>query len=693
MNSQIYSINKIVLMIAISILIVGGYVLFEDDTIIGYGSKVISPPDSGGFPETVSFSKTFVWFSNATDKIPKEFNPQVTNSKNDTFAKIKAAKNEYENFQIVVSSLSESDEKFSIEITDFIKLDGSASIIEKTPNIEMYEVNYVNVNRWIEWDSDGAPQVEGLNEPDQWMPDPLISKSIEENEFTVKSLENQPVWFTVYVPEDVPAGLYYATILVKFASGKIVPKKMELEVYDFTLPEEFGLRSLIGMYTIGYHFPESVSDESYNLIVEKYFEEFRRKRLNPFMYNPGFIPMKNSVIKHNISDGLLTIDDDTYSNFETFANEYLKNPDEKSFNTFVYRGPQHSLGDMLGDGAGDGSGLGLGVENTTENRLQWITLFSELQNYMQSEGLASKAVYYSVDEIRRKKLLNEDYIEKTTRLNDWINMGAPDLERIASVWLGGWNEKECDYKDTSGKNAIINSLENYIFPYNDHYLLSDGSKQFDTWILNSRGLIPDAISLIEERQELGENFWIYDNDILTSITHNYPPTNWYPLQKKEGIANRILPWILWKIDGKGLSNYAINHYGCVNINDIMYCNNPWKTPTNVAPDGTTIMNGTGFLFYPPCGKELGDDTIKCETETNAEIVPSIRWMLLGEGMEDYEYFKILENKMIGDSSLIGEDAMNNAMSLVSTCYYDFEGNSVKYYNAKDRIANAIEILQ
>jgi hypothetical protein len=69
--------------------------------------------------------------------------------------------------------------------------------------------------------------------------------------------------------------------------------------------------------------------------------------------------------------------------------------------------------------------------------------------------------------------------------------------------------------------------------------------------------------------------------------------------------------------------------------------NPWQAPWHGGNNG----NGDGFLFYPPL-----DETIAYnpnDPQSN-RLVPSIRWELLREGMEDYEYLWLLNG---GDAQI------------------------------------------
>jgi hypothetical protein len=57
---------------------------------------------------------------------------------------------------------------------------------------------------------------------------------------------------------------------------------------------------------------------------------------------------------------------------------------------------------------------------------------------------------------------------------------------------------------------------------------------------------------------------------------------------------------------------------------------PWNSGNN--------GNGDGFLFYPPKDGTIAFDAGNAQSN---RLVPSIRWELMREGMEDYEYLWLL----------------------------------------------------
>lgn len=104
------------------------------------------------------------------------------------------------------------------------------------------------------------------------------------------------------------------------------------------------------------------------------------------------------------------------------------------------------------------------------------------------------------------------------------------------------------------------------------------------------------------RQAKGEQVWWYFlyGDLppyFNPITIDHP-----------GIESRIAFWAAWKYRVRGFAYYSLTGWG----------KDPYGNPR---PEGTN-QNGDGFLLYPP---------------KDGELVTSIRWELLREGAEDFEY--------------------------------------------------------
>ena len=104
------------------------------------------------------------------------------------------------------------------------------------------------------------------------------------------------------------------------------------------------------------------------------------------------------------------------------------------------------------------------------------------------------------------------------------------------------------------------------------------------------------------RQAAGEEVWWY-------FLYGDLPPHFNPITiDHPGIESRIPFWAAWKYRIRGFAYYSVTGWG----------SDPYQDPR---PQGTN-HNGDGFLLYPP---------------KDGRLVSSIRWELLREGAEDYEY--------------------------------------------------------
>jgi len=161
-----------------------------------------------------------------------------------------------------------------------------------------------------------------------------------------------------------------------------------------------------------------------------------------------------------------------------------------------------------------------------------------------------------------------------------------------------------------------------------------------------------------------KEFWIY-------VSGPEPP---YPTLVIDypAIAYRIIPWMCWKY---GIKGYL---YWCINF----WQDNPWKNPMNTKWE----QNGNGFLYYP------GEDG----------PVASIRLKVSRDGLEDYEYFYLLSQKIqaIRDKNLegINQKLINRAQELLNidesiiSSMADYTKDPEVIYNRRGEIAELIEEL-
>ena len=138
---------------------------------------------------------------------------------------------------------------------------------------------------------------------------------------------------------------------------------------------------------------------------------------------------------------------------------------------------------------------------------------------------------------------------------------------------------------------------------------------------------------------------------------------------------RLVGWFTWRYQFEGYLIWSINYWAS---------GNPWEE---------SRLDGDGYLIYPnPAGK--------------GKPCSSIRWELLREGIEDYDYFVLLKKRadaIIGNASSSPEQTAKakEALKLLKemeelipndTSALKYNQNPVAYADLRERMASAIEEL-
>jgi hypothetical protein len=250
-----------------------------------------------------------IWWAEGTykvfreTKVPERTSPAVT---------ISAARNEYEPFQIVLRPEEEVPEVNFVDVTDLRSASGDVISAE---NVEVNLVEYVK----IEKPTDRLGHV-GM------YPDPL--PPFKPN-LVLKAGQNQPIWFTVYVPAQTPAGLYRGGIRLTAGGWPLEEIPVTLEVYDFTLPKETRTETAYGVWLdASYHGLQSREDmeKTHDL----YMQNCAKHRISPYD------PMRFHPIQCRIAPGAGAIKERIeldFSEFDRAAERYL---DAFAFTTFNF---------------------------------------------------------------------------------------------------------------------------------------------------------------------------------------------------------------------------------------------------------------------------------------------------------------------------------------------------------------------
>jgi hypothetical protein len=178
--------------------------------------------------------------------------------------------------------------------------------------------------------------------------------------------------------------------------------------------------------------------------------------------------------------------------------------------------------------------------------------------------------------------------------------------------------------------------------------------------------IKDAMR--EEQARGGEMSW------YISCDQAYPQPNYFI--DAPAMDPVMVPWITWRYGMQGILYWDMKHWSEVK--------SPWTDAVTFmsgyfCSDGR-VLNGEGSLIYP------GSETRQYTGQANVDgPVSSIRFELLREGIEDYEYLWLL--KSLGDASF----ADNAAKSMVVNVQA-FSRNLEELFALREKMARRIEHL-
>lgn len=140
--------------------------------------------------------------------------------------------------------------------------------------------------------------------------------------------------------------------------------------------------------------------------------------------------------------------------------------------------------------------------------------------------------------------------------------------------------------------------------------------------------------MLRDRMDQGDRLWFYTVWGRPGIMIEFPATD-----------HRIMFWECWKYGAEGFLYWGTTHWALNVTTDQRWPDIPW-IPWNSQPG----HNGCGYLLYPG---------------PNAEPLGSIRFELVRDGIEDYEYFWTLRDLMAKAGDGLPEDLRERAEALLS----------------------------
>jgi hypothetical protein len=537
--------------------------------------------------------------------------------------KVYAAKNEFEPFQVVVKPASSGN--VTVTIGNF----GSGI------QAEIYQVKYVNV----------ITATDSLGKTGPY-PDPLWPL---ENGASVAltANENTAFWFSVSVPPTTAAGDYTAQVTI---GGVSIP--VTLHVFNFQVPAELHVESKMNYSDnrILTKYGVTGTGANYWFYVDKIKQYFIDHRLTSrsVLWSGGLTTdYAEPYIDYNCTTATFT-DNDGIWGFDKPAERYLSGTGlmngtfTQPFNggvgfpsfqvaTFHDNDPSNDQRPTTFCGLTRTAADWYTNDNpNSAYNLKWWQYITSIRNYLQTRGYLSRAYYYFANEPQDQA----DY-DAVAWYSRYLKAAAPDMKLMVS----------------ENPRPEIFTHTNY---------LTD--RQVDIWVPVLHQY--DPVVSHEREKNHGEVSWLYflygtRPPFFNPITLDHP-----------GIESKFTGWFLWKYRVKGIAYYQLNEWS----------QNPWTAD----PRAGTAQNGDTFMLYPPA--PTGDGTITYGAN-NHRMVPSIRFELMRDSLEDYEYLYLLNGGAQPQVDLT--NAADTQADKIITSTTSYTRDSVFMYNLRRLIGRKL----
>ena len=416
----------------------------------------------------------------------------------------------------------------------------------------------------------------------QW-PDPLLPQSPDG--CAIPGDMNQPFRIRVKPPKGTPKGIYRGTIQVRH-SGDALDVPISVEVFGFELPDAMTCETAFGFSFPGvcrYHGLKT--DAQREELLDKYLSLLSANHISP--YNPApLAPWRVSWkgVKEDPSTAVPVFD---WTKWDAAM--------EKAFNHYHFNSFRMNV-----------TGLGGGTfHSRTEPSIAGIPATNAAYHAMMAKYLGGIEAH-----LREKGWLDKAYIywfdEPSPRDYEFVKTGFATLKRHAPAL----------------RRMLTEQPEQELFGYPN------------IWC----PLTPNLHTASEKAcRDAGDNFWWYvccgpkAPYVTEFIDH-------------PGVEMRLWSWQTWKESVHGLLIWATTYWTSYAAYPD-FPQNPYEDPMSWVSGYSTKRgtksawgNGDGRLVYPPLAAADG----RPKAPVMDAPVPTIRLEMLGDGIEDYEYFSILK---------------------------------------------------
>lgn len=205
----------------------------------------------------------------------------------DGVVRIFGGRNEIVAFQVVVESSDTGIDGLDVRLASLTRRGGGGAIVYAPPGedpshtigrpIQIFTEHYMHVTEpsqalWVY--QPGGPAAPA--DPVGWKPVQLVPENARQGRgglpIDVAAQRNQAMWIEVYIPRGLPAGMYDGTVELR-AGGGLRRVPVELEVFDFELPDEGSLAAMV------YFEPDQVARYQGRELTDRYHRFAHRHRI------------------------------------------------------------------------------------------------------------------------------------------------------------------------------------------------------------------------------------------------------------------------------------------------------------------------------------------------------------------------------------------------------------------------------
>lgn len=604
-----------------------------------------------------SSASMVVWIDHGSTKIRQQGDYTGTGQQTVKNISLRAAKNEFEPFQIFVYANGETLTNVNVTVSD---LTSGANTIPGSEvfgrNIWLYKEGYINITSVSRSDYST-----GL-----W-PDPLFPKyDIYYNEarttfpFSVTSGNVQGVWVDLGTTSSTPSGIYTGTYTVTADGKPSVTGTITLQVWDFTLPSTATQKNMwmvdeSALATGFYGASQSAAWTASMLNLSQ----------KSFLYHRIGLNTKGGGVQFN---GVPSADG-TISFSSNYLTAYASLLDGTAIPSGPYAGAKKSVQNIEMSHALSATWDGSSTKHTKSLQSYW--------DYYTAHGWEplKRLFAYTVDEPTGGTVTY-----RGTSVTDYAVILAKmtDMNAVNTGGLGTWkNTFTTENRDPlSPQNALITASPSFdtngtwcpLYVHYEYY-----SPVQATTYKNARSSYPDYSSWPTR------DHWAYHSNMNLAVptggvgqidANTETPAFW----------TRAIPWIDWTYRVTGNLYYHTN---------VLWAS-AYQPYVNTKVEG---VNGQSTSFYPGVASKTGR-TLPASTPaiggTHDIPIESIKMKLFREGQEDREYMELL--RVQGRTSEV--DAVVDTLYSMTgvrpaSKYYTLKNNITDIFTAREALANKI----